>query len=134
MSKDDEEKTAFCTDHGVFCYTKMSFGLKAYVEAMVIKCLDERRLLHDVGETLQTLEKAKMKLNPAKCTFRVEEGQFLGYYVTNGGIQPSPVKIDELKDAPSPGTLRDAQGQNSKLMSLNRFISKSANKATYFTH
>ncbi|GJU18299.1 hypothetical protein Tco_1146265 [Tanacetum coccineum] len=28
MSEDDEEKTAFYMDHGTYCYTKMSFGLK----------------------------------------------------------------------------------------------------------
>jgi hypothetical protein len=28
MARDDEEKTAFITDEGIFCYTKMPFGLK----------------------------------------------------------------------------------------------------------
>lgn len=28
MAKDDEEKTAFYTDQGTYCYTKMPFGLK----------------------------------------------------------------------------------------------------------
>ncbi|XP_023745788.1 uncharacterized protein LOC111893943 [Lactuca sativa] len=116
MSKEDKEKTAFYTDHGTFCYTKMPFGLKnagatyqrlvdsifakqigrnieVYVDNMVIKSPDEERMLQDIEETFQTLEAVKMKLNPAKCTFGVEEGQFLGYYVTRQGVQPSPTKI-----------------------------------------
>ena len=28
MAKEDEEKTAFHTSQGVYCYTKMPFGLK----------------------------------------------------------------------------------------------------------
>ena len=28
MAVDDEEKTAFYTDQGTYCYTKMPFGLK----------------------------------------------------------------------------------------------------------
>ncbi|GKB86129.1 hypothetical protein Tco_0958401 [Tanacetum coccineum] len=28
MAEDDEEKTAFITSQGIFCYTKMPFGLK----------------------------------------------------------------------------------------------------------
>lgn len=28
MKKEDEEETKFYTDHGTFCYTKMSFVLK----------------------------------------------------------------------------------------------------------
>ena len=109
MSKEDEEKTAFYTDHNTFCYTKMPFGLKnagatyqrlvdsifakrigrnieVYVDDMVIKSPNEEKMLQDIEETFQTLEAVKMKLNPAKCTFGVEEGQFLGYYVTRQGV------------------------------------------------
>ncbi|GKC85246.1 hypothetical protein Tco_1140963, partial [Tanacetum coccineum] len=28
MAKEDEEKTAFITSQGIFCYTKMQFGLR----------------------------------------------------------------------------------------------------------
>lgn len=42
------------------------------------------------------LEKVRMKLNPGKCTFGVEEGQFLGCYITKKEIRPSPTKVDEL--------------------------------------
>ncbi|XP_023748530.1 uncharacterized protein LOC111896779 [Lactuca sativa] len=75
-----------------------------------------------------------MKLNPTKCTFRVEEGQFLGYYVTMQGIQPSPTKVDDFIETPAPGTLRDVQGLNGKLTTLSRFISKSADKAMPLFH
>nr|KAJ0221400.1 hypothetical protein LSAT_V11C200050910 [Lactuca sativa] len=97
MSKKDEEKTAFYTDHDTFCYTKMPFGLKnagetyqrlvesifsnkigrnivVYVNDMVIKSPDEAKMLRDIEETFKTLEKVKMKLNPGKCTFGVDEG------------------------------------------------------------
>lgn len=46
-----------------------------------------------------------------------------------GGNSSKPKKISELKETPSPNTLRDAQGLNVKLTTLNRFISKSAEKA-----
>lgn len=72
-----------------------------------------------MDETLQNLEKDKIKLNPTKCTFGVEEGKFMGYYVTKERIQPIPAKISELKETPSPNKLRDAQGLNGKLTALN---------------
>lgn len=84
-------------------------NVKVYVDDMVIKSLNENTLLKDVEETLRTLEKARMKHNPAKCTFGVEEGQLLGYYVTKEGIQPSPTKVNELVETPSTCTLRYAQ-------------------------
>lgn len=64
-------------------------NIEVYVDDMVIKSPDEERMLRDVEETCNTLEKVKMKVNPAKCTFGIEEGQFLGYYVTRQGIQPT---------------------------------------------
>ena len=48
--------------------------------------------------------------------------------MTKEGIQPSPFKIDELKDTPSPSTLSDAQGLNGKLTALNHYISKPVEK------
>ncbi|KAI3708072.1 hypothetical protein L2E82_37106 [Cichorium intybus] len=152
MKKEDEEKTTFYTDHGTFCYQKMSFGLKnagatnqrlvdrifapqigrnieVYVDDMVIKSRNGPYLLEDVQETLITLEKTKMKLNPAKCSFAVEEGQFLGYYITNNGIRPNPSKVQDLVETTTPATLKDMQGLNGKLTALGRFVAKSAEKA-----
>lgn len=61
---------------------KIGRNIKVYVDDMVVKSLGEERLLEDVEEMLKTLEKVIMKLTSGKCTFGVEEGQFLGYYVT----------------------------------------------------
>lgn len=97
MSKEDEEKITFYTDHGAFCYTINPFGLKnvgvtyqrlvdsiftrqigrkikVYVDDMVIKSPDNEKLLKDVEETFKTSEKVKTKLNPNKYTFGAEEG------------------------------------------------------------
>ncbi|GJZ65485.1 reverse transcriptase domain-containing protein [Tanacetum coccineum] len=102
MAKDDEEKTAFHTSQGVYCYTKMPFGLKnmgatyqrlvdnafegqvgrnleVYVDDLVIKSHTEDELVRDIVETFRALRKINMKLNPKKCTFGATEGMFLGY-------------------------------------------------------
>ncbi|GJX20785.1 reverse transcriptase domain-containing protein [Tanacetum coccineum] len=102
MAEEDEEKTAFHTPQGVYCYTKMPFGLKnagatyqrlmdkafdiqvgrnleVYVDGLVIKSHTEEELLRDIEETFWTLRKINMKLNPNKCTFGAVEGMFLGF-------------------------------------------------------
>ncbi|GJZ82605.1 reverse transcriptase domain-containing protein [Tanacetum coccineum] len=96
MSEEDEEKTAFHTNQGVFSYTKMSFGLKnagatyqrlvdkafekqigrnleVYVDNLVIKSHTECEILRDIEETFYNLRRINMKLNPKKCTFGAEE-------------------------------------------------------------
>ncbi|GKA43789.1 reverse transcriptase domain-containing protein, partial [Tanacetum coccineum] len=110
-----DEKMAFHTDEGVFCNTKMPFGLKnrgatnqrlvdtifegqigrnfeAYIDDMVIKSKTEQDLLKDIKETLLTLKKVNLKLNPKKCSFGMEKGKFLGYIVASEGIRANPEK------------------------------------------
>ncbi|GJU66245.1 reverse transcriptase domain-containing protein [Tanacetum coccineum] len=155
MAKEDEEKTAFYTEQGTYCYTKMSFGLKnagatyqrlvdstfqnqigrnleAYVDDMVIKSKEEKSLLADIAETFESLKTINMKLNPKKCSFGVEEGKFLGYMVTSEGIRANPKKTRAISDLQSPKTLKEMQSLSGKLASLNRFLAKSAERALPF--
>ncbi|GJX19691.1 reverse transcriptase domain-containing protein [Tanacetum coccineum] len=155
MAKEDEEKTAFYTEQGTYCYTKMPFGLKnagatyqrlvdstfqnqigrnleAYVDDMVIKSKEETSLLADIAETFESLKTINMKLNPKKCSFGVEEGKFLGYMVTSEGIRANPKKTKAISDLQSPKTLKEMQSLSGKLASLNRFLAKSAERALPF--
>ncbi|GJS36017.1 reverse transcriptase domain-containing protein [Tanacetum coccineum] len=73
-----------------------------------------------------------MKLNPKKCTFGAEEGAFLGHVVSMQGIKACPEKTEAVMKLQSPQTLKEAQSLNGKLASLNRFLSKSAEKSLPF--
>nr|GEX69574.1 reverse transcriptase domain-containing protein [Tanacetum cinerariifolium] len=87
LAEADEEKTAFHTGQGVYCYTKMPFGLKNAGATHI-----EAEMARDVEETFRTLRKVNMKLNPKKCSFELAEGVFLGYVITHEGIKPCPDK------------------------------------------
>ncbi|GJZ93845.1 reverse transcriptase domain-containing protein [Tanacetum coccineum] len=65
-------------------------NLEAYIDEMVIKSRTEQDLLKDIEETLLTLKKVNMKLNPKECSFGMEEDNFLGYVVTFEGIRANP--------------------------------------------
>ena len=120
MSKEDEDKTTFYTDHESFYYIKMSFELnnagtnyQRLVDSIFSKNIGRniKVYINDMEETFKTLEKVMIKLNPWKWNFGVEEDEFLRYYVTTKGIQPNPTKVDELMEVPSPHTLRDARAE-----------------------
>ncbi|GJR18228.1 reverse transcriptase domain-containing protein [Tanacetum coccineum] len=155
MAEEDEEKTAFYTDQGTYCYTKMSFGFKnaratyqrlvdgsfqtqigrnleAYVDNMVIKSKSKREMLADIAETFDNLRRINMKLNPKKCSFGVKEGKFLGYMVTSEGIQANPAKAKDIAEIQSPRTWGGMQSLAGKLAALNRFQSRSAEKSLPF--
>ncbi|GJS17402.1 reverse transcriptase domain-containing protein [Tanacetum coccineum] len=155
MAKEDEEKTAFITNQGIFCYSKMSFGLKnagatyqrlvdkafqrqigrnleVYVDDLVIKSRTEEEIIRDIAETFKTLRQINMKLNPKKCSFGMQEGMFLGYKVNADVLKVCPDKADAVLSLPSPRCLKNVQKLNGKLASLNRFLSKSAKKSLPF--
>ncbi|GJZ10875.1 reverse transcriptase domain-containing protein [Tanacetum coccineum] len=142
MAKEDEKKTAFITSQGIFCYSKMPFGLKndgatyqrlvdkafqkqigrnleVYVDDLVIKSCTEQKVIRDVEETFKTLRKINMKLNPKKCTFGMKEGVFLGYKVNSDGFMVCPDKVIAVLSLSSPKCLKDVQRLNGKLASLN---------------
>ncbi|GJV89978.1 reverse transcriptase domain-containing protein [Tanacetum coccineum] len=95
MAKEDEHKTTFHSPQGVYCYRKMPFELKnagatyqrlvekvfesqigrnleAYVDDMAIESMDGTYMMADIQETFERLRKINMKLNPKKCSFRME--------------------------------------------------------------
>ncbi|GJX98208.1 reverse transcriptase domain-containing protein [Tanacetum coccineum] len=152
MAESDEEKMTFHTRQCVYCYTKMPFGLKnvgatyqrlvdkafdsqvsrnmeVYVDDLVIKSHTEEEMIRDINETFRTLRRINMKLNPKKCTFGAREGMFLGYMISLEGIKPCPEKTEAMLQLPSPRTIKEVQSLNGKLASLNRFLSKSAEKS-----
>ncbi|GKE25477.1 reverse transcriptase domain-containing protein [Tanacetum coccineum] len=156
MAKEDEEKMAFITSQGIFCYSKMPFGLKnvgstyqhlvdkafqkqigrnleVYVDDLVIKSHTEEEIIRDITETFKTLRQINMKLNPKKCTFGMQEGMLLGYKVSTNGLRACPEKADAFLSLPSPRCIKDVQKLNGKLASLNRFLSKSAEKSFQWT-
>ncbi|GJR18726.1 reverse transcriptase domain-containing protein [Tanacetum coccineum] len=143
MAKEDEEKIAFIMSQGIFCYTKMPFGLRN--AGATYQCLVDKAFHRQIGrilevyvddlviksrmeDTFKTLREINMKLNPKKCTFGVEEGMFLGYKVNTKGLKVCPDKVDAVLSLPSPKCLKEVQKLNGKLASLNRFLAKSAEK------
>ena len=57
-------------------------NVEVYVDDMLRKIKDEANHLDDLKETLSTLRKDNMKLNPTKCVFAVALGKFLGFMVS----------------------------------------------------
>ena len=105
MVEEDQEKIAFITSQGLYCYKVMPFGLKnagatyqrlvnkmfskqigrnmeVYVDDMLVKSKEELTHLDDLKETFATLRQYRMKLNPSKCAFGVTFGKFLGFMVS----------------------------------------------------
>ena len=73
-----------------------------------------------------------MKLNPAKCSFGVGSGKFLGFMVNNRGIEANSSKVQALLNLQSPGTVKDIQMLIGMIAALSRFVSRSTDKCRQF--
>jgi hypothetical protein len=145
--EEDQEKTAFITQFGAYCYTTMSFGLKntdttyqraiqacfktqlnknvkAYVVDMVIRTRNSDTLIADLEETFASLREYRWKLNPNKCVFGVPLGKLLGSITSHRGIEANPEKISTITNMKAPTCIKDVQKLTGCMAALNRFILK----------
>jgi hypothetical protein len=70
-----------------------------------------------------------MPLNPEKCTFGVQAGKFLGFYLTERGIEANPDKCQAFTELPTPHYKKCIQTLNGMLTARSRFVAISAQHA-----
>ena len=99
-------------------------NVQVYVDDMLVKSLCEEDHLDDLRETFNTLQSYNMKLNPNKCAFGVTTGKFLGFMVSQRGIEVNLEKIRAIMELEPPRTVKEVQSLNGKIAALNRFISR----------
>ena len=73
-----------------------------------------------------------MKLNPSKCAFGVALGKFLGFMVSQRGIEANPEEVRAILDMTSPKTIKEVQKLIGRIVALNKFVSKATDKCLPF--
>ena len=69
-----------------------------------------------------------MKLNPSKCAFGVNVGKFLGFMVTQRGIEVNPDQIKAVIETFAPSSKKELQRLTGRLATLGRFIARFTDK------
>ena len=115
----------------MFC-PQIGQNVEVYVYDMLVKSLDEKKHLDDLQETFDILSLYNMKLNPSKCAFGVLSGKFLGFIVSQRGIEANPDKIQEILNNESPKNVKEVQSLTRQVVALNRFVSKATDKCMPF--
>jgi len=65
--------------------------------------------LQHLGEAFDLQQKYKVELNPEKCTFEVTSKKFLGFLVTQQGIEADPNQISAILEMKSPICVKEVQ-------------------------
>ena len=73
-----------------------------------------------------------MKLNPSKCAFGVALGKFLGFMVSQKGIEANLEEVRAILDMMSPKTIKEVQKLIGRIVALNKFVSKATDKCLPF--
>ncbi|KAI5351644.1 hypothetical protein L3X38_004535 [Prunus dulcis] len=149
MHEDDKAKTSFIIERGTYCYKVMPFGLnnagatyqklvnkifkeqigktmEVYVDDMLVKAPARADHIKNLAEAFSLLRKYNMKLNPSKCTFGVSSGRFLGYLVTQRGIEAHPNQITAILNMKSPATTKEIQSLTGEDLYIYLAVSDSA--------
>ena len=83
--------------------------MEVYVDEMLVKSKEELEHLDDLKEMFITLKQYQMRLNPTKCVFGVASGKFLGFMVSQRGIEANPEKVQAIINMASPKTVKEVQ-------------------------
>ena len=125
MDPESRKYTAFATHNNLYEYVKMPMGLTGssstfirtltkifgdmlykgiaiYLDDILIysETMDEHLTL--LEEVFRRLKAANLKLKLSKCKFALQELLYLGYKISERGIEPDDSKIKILRDYPPP--------------------------------
>ncbi|KAM2813014.1 hypothetical protein PS2_040006 [Malus domestica] len=67
-------------------------SMEVYVDDMLVKSKHVDQHITNLFETFIILKKYRMRLNPNKCAFGVGSGKFLGFMISQRGIQANPLE------------------------------------------
>ncbi|XP_073049605.1 uncharacterized protein [Primulina eburnea] len=112
--------------------SKPGRNIEVYVDDILVKSRAHTELIPDLEETFSTLREYGVRLNPAKCTFGVKSGKFLGFMVTERGIEVNPEKVRSITEMTSPKSVKDVQRLTGRIAALSRFIFRSAHRSYPF--
>ena len=107
-------------------------NVQVYVDDMLVKSLREVDHLDDLRETFDTLRSFNMKLNPNKCAFGVTTGKFLGFMVSQRGIEVNSKKVRAIMELELRRTVKEVQSLNGKVAALNKFVSRATDRCLPF--
>ncbi|XP_062145847.1 uncharacterized protein LOC133853838 [Alnus glutinosa] len=141
----DEWKTAFKTQHGLYEWLVMPFGLsnapstfmrfmhqvlRPFMGKFVVVYFDDILIysptwtshFEHLRAVFSTLRTERLFVNRKKCSFFTTSVTFLGFVVSTDGVHADQSKIDAVLEWPQPKTLHDVRSFHGLASFYRRFI------------
>ncbi|XP_024164272.1 uncharacterized protein LOC112171301 [Rosa chinensis] len=100
--------------------------LEVYIDDVVVKSKQCGHHITNLKRVFEQMRLHRLKMNPAKCVFGVQAGDFLGFIIHQRGIEVPEDKASAVINASSLRTKKELQRLLGKINFLRRFISNSA--------
>ena len=111
---------------------RIGHTMEVYIDDMVVKSKEEQGHVVGLMDIFEALRWHELHFNADKCVFGVGASRFLGYMITHRGIEVNPDQISAIERLKSPSNLKVVQVLTSMLATLNRFVSKFADRCHPF--
>ena len=144
MDVKDKEKTAFACHKGLFEFTVMPFGLSnapavfqelmsvvlqgcnnfatAYLDDILVFSATLEEHLEHLSIIFGKLRQHKLKLKLKECGFLKLETNYLGFVISEDGIQPDQKKVEAIRSLPAPTCVREVRSFIGMCSYYRRFI------------
>lgn len=133
MDEADREKTAFVTPDGLWQFLVMPFGLTnapatfqrlmsrvlnrpmrdgyadVFLDDVLIHAHNFEEHLNRLSSVFTLFRKSNLKLNPKKCVLFTKQVSYLGYVLSDRGIQTDPAKIKVVQEWQIPSDKRQVK-------------------------
>ncbi|KAK4404317.1 Retrovirus-related Pol polyprotein from transposon opus [Sesamum angolense] len=73
--------------------SQLGRNMEVYVDDMLVTSKEAHNHVEDLEETFAVLMEYRLKLNLGKCAFGVSGGCFLGFMVTQQGVEANPAEL-----------------------------------------
>ncbi len=145
LTDEAKEKSAFCTNSGLYQFTVMPFGLTnapatfqrlmervlaglqwhtclVYIDDIIIFSETIEDHLKQMQDIFDRLKQAKLKLKPKKCKLLQTKVKYLGHIVSKDGVETDPDKVKAVKEWPRPSCVKDIRSFIGFCSYYRRFI------------
>ena len=98
--------------------------VEVYVNNMIVKSKDRESHTMNLRKFSKRIREYRLRLNPQKCTFGVTAEKFLGFLVSDKGVEVDPSKIKTILEIPPPRSEKEIRSFLGRLQYISRFIAK----------